>query len=205
MRNRLIRVAGWIVAGSLLVGADWQNCQRDLERLRSRAGEASDRAATTRAEGATMETKKRELDDCRASGRDGCRAPSDTYEGARKQFEAAKSNLDSTLDDVDSSVRATKSTPRCEPRIGRVTIRFRLPGLRHPPVIRSAGCSNGAKGTSRLNGSWRRARRSGRAKSSAESAFSERGASRNRCARLAPVRAPRGSQRSQWPSWRSTT
>jgi hypothetical protein len=107
MRNRLIRVAGWIVAGSLLVGADWQNCQRDLERLRSRAGEASDRAATTRAEGATMETKKRELDDCRASGRDGCRAPSDTYEGARKQFEAAKSNLDSTLDDVDSSVRAT--------------------------------------------------------------------------------------------------
>lgn len=107
MRNRLIRVAGWIVAGSLLVGADWQKCQRDLERLRGRAGEASDRAATTRAEGATMETKKRELDDCRASGRDGCRAPSDTYDGARKQFEAAKSNLDSALDDVDSSVRAT--------------------------------------------------------------------------------------------------
>jgi hypothetical protein len=107
MRNRLIRVAGWIVAGSLLVGADWQNCQRDLEKLRTRAGEASDRAASTRAEGATMETKKRELDDCRASGRDGCRAQSDTYEGTRKDFEAAKSNLDSALDDVDSSVRAT--------------------------------------------------------------------------------------------------
>jgi hypothetical protein len=54
-----------------------------------------------------METKKRELDDCRASGRDGCRAQSDTYEGASKQFEAAKRNLDSALDDVDSSVRAT--------------------------------------------------------------------------------------------------
>jgi hypothetical protein len=105
--HRLIRVAGWIVAGCLLVGADWQNCQRDLEKLRARAGEASDRAASTRTEGATMETKKRELDDCRTSGRDGCRAQSDTYEGTRKHFEAAKSNLDSALDDVDSSVRAT--------------------------------------------------------------------------------------------------
>ena len=112
MRNRLIRTAGWIVAGSFLVGADWQSCQRDLERLRSRAGEASDRAASARAEGATMETKKRELDDCRASSRDGCRAQSDTYEGASKQFEAAKSNLDSALDDVDSSVRATNRSCR---------------------------------------------------------------------------------------------
>jgi hypothetical protein len=59
-----------------------------------------------------METKKRELDDCRASSRDGCRAQSDTYEGASKQFEAAKSNLDSALDDVDSSVRATSRSCR---------------------------------------------------------------------------------------------
>jgi hypothetical protein len=107
MRDRLIRVVGWIIAGSLLIGAAWQSCQRDLERLRGRAGEASDRAVSTRAEGATMETKKRELDDCRTSGRDDCRARADTYEGARKQFESAKSNLDSALDDVDSSVRAT--------------------------------------------------------------------------------------------------
>jgi hypothetical protein len=107
MRNRLIRVAGWIVAGSLLVGADWQGCQRDLEKLRTRASDASDRAASTRAEGETMETKKRELDDCRASSRDGCRAQSDSYEATRRQFETAKSNLDSALDDVDSSVRAT--------------------------------------------------------------------------------------------------
>lgn len=107
MSSRLLRAAVWILAGTLLVGADWQSCQRDLDKLRSRAGEASDRAASTRAEGATLETKKRELDDCRASGRDGCRTQSDTYEGARKQFEAAKSNLDSALDDVDSSVRAT--------------------------------------------------------------------------------------------------
>ena len=107
MSSRLLRAAGWILAGTLLVGADWQSCQRDLDKLRSRAGEASDRAASTRAEGATMETKKRELDDCRASSRDGCRAQSDIYERASKQFEAAKSNLDSALDDVDSSVRAT--------------------------------------------------------------------------------------------------
>jgi hypothetical protein len=107
MSSRLLRASGWILAGTLLVGADWQSCQRDLDKLRTRAGEASNRAASTRAEGATLETKKRELDDCRASSRDGCRAQSDTYEGASKQFDAAKSNLDSALDDVDSSVRPT--------------------------------------------------------------------------------------------------
>lgn len=108
MRNRLVRGAGWILAGLLLIGADWQNCQRDLQKLRSRASEASDRAASTRSEEATVEIKKRELDDCRTSGgRDSCRAQSDTYEAARKQFEAARGNLDSALDDVDSSVRAT--------------------------------------------------------------------------------------------------
>jgi chromosome segregation ATPase len=107
MSSRLLRASGWILAGTLLVGADWQSCQRDLDKLRTRAGEASNRAASTRAEGASLETKKRELDDCRASSRDGCRAQSDTYEGASKQFDAAKSNLDSALDDVDSSVRAT--------------------------------------------------------------------------------------------------
>lgn len=110
MGRRMVRVSGWLLASSLLIGADWSSCQSDLERLRSRASEASDRASGTRSASATMETRKRELDDCRATERDGCRAPSDAYDGARKQFQAAKRILDSALDDVDSSVRATNTS-----------------------------------------------------------------------------------------------
>jgi hypothetical protein len=57
-----------------------------------------------------MASKKRDMDDCRAGDRDGCRALSDEYDGARKRFQAAKRNLDNALDDVDSSVRAANNS-----------------------------------------------------------------------------------------------
>jgi hypothetical protein len=107
MGERIVRVSGWILASFLLLGADWHSCQSELEKLRGRATEASDRASSTRSASVTMETKKRELDDCRASAPDGCRTLSDVYDEARKQFQAAKRDLDSALDDVDSSMRAT--------------------------------------------------------------------------------------------------
>jgi hypothetical protein len=107
MGERIVRVSGWILASFLLLGADWHSCQSELEKLRGRATEASDRASSTRSASVTMETKKRELGDCRASAPDGCRTLSDVYDEARKQFQAAKRDLDSALDDVDSSMRAT--------------------------------------------------------------------------------------------------
>jgi hypothetical protein len=84
MAHRMVRVSGWLLGSVLLLGADWSSCQSDLKRLRSRASEACDRASGTRGASVTMETRKRELDDCRATERNGSRAPSDAYDGARK-------------------------------------------------------------------------------------------------------------------------
>ena len=112
MRRDVVRVAGWIVASLLLLGADWQNCQSDLDKLRGRASEASDRASGTRSASSALERKQREVNDCRSTDPkgDGCRTLADEYDVARKHFQAAKRSLDGTLDDVDSSIRAVNSS-----------------------------------------------------------------------------------------------
>jgi hypothetical protein len=57
MRRDVVRVAGWIVASLLLLGADWQNCQNDLDKLRGRASEASDRGSGIRSASSALERK----------------------------------------------------------------------------------------------------------------------------------------------------
>ena len=111
MRRDVVRLAGLIGASLMLLGANWQNCQSDLDKLRSRASEASDRASGTRTASSDLERKQREMNDCRATDpKDGCRTLADEYDVARKHFQAAKRSLDGTLDDVDSSIRAANSS-----------------------------------------------------------------------------------------------
>ena len=98
-------LAGLILAGVMLLGADWQTCQSDLDRLRARASEASENASRTRNASLSMDSKKRELDECREAKRDGCQALSTESDGARKRFLAAKRALDAGLDDIDTAVQ----------------------------------------------------------------------------------------------------
>jgi hypothetical protein len=95
-------------AAVLLLGADWSGCQSALDKVRGRAGEASDRAASTSSASSSMESKKRELDSCRSNDAKGggCRTLSDEYDGAQGRYQSAKRALDSALDDVDASVRS---------------------------------------------------------------------------------------------------
>src|SRR5689334_828703 len=95
-------------AGFSLLGADWPGCQSALDKVRGRAGEASDRAASIGSASSSMESKKRELERCRSSDtkRDSCRTLSDEYDGAQRRLQSAKGALDSALDDMDASVRS---------------------------------------------------------------------------------------------------
>ena len=120
MRRNIVRLSGWIIPSLLLLGADWQSCQNELDTLRGRASDASARASGTRSASISMESKNRALDDCRATDPKGdrCRALADEYDGARKRFQAAKRSLDNALDDVDSSVRATNNSCEYSPSLG---------------------------------------------------------------------------------------
>lgn len=109
MKHPSIRALGWLVASLALLGADWQSCQNELDRLRSRAGEASDRASSTRTASLAMEARKREMDECRATDPKGCRVSADAYDAAQKQVQAARRSLEGALDDADSSLRAANT------------------------------------------------------------------------------------------------
>ncbi len=95
-----------------LLAADWSSCHDDLDTLRRRASDASDAAEQVYQAADEVETKRRELQDCRAYPavhdlmRDGCRSQRSDYESARDEFQSAKSNLESELDDVDSAIRS---------------------------------------------------------------------------------------------------
>ena len=95
-------------AAFLLLGADWPGCHSALDKVRGRASEASDRAATIASASSSADGKKRELERCRSSDtkRDSCRTLSDEYDGAQQKLQSAKGALDSALDDVDASVRS---------------------------------------------------------------------------------------------------
>ena len=111
-----------ITAGAFfLVGADWSGCQSALDKLRGRASEASDRAASTSTASSVAETKKRELDSCRSNDarRDSCRTLSDEYDGAQQRLQSSRRALDSALDDVDASVRSANRT--CEYPVSSAT------------------------------------------------------------------------------------
>lgn len=114
MRYVLGRIGVAILASLFLLGADWSACQTALDRLRSRATEASGQAARTNSASGLMESKKRELDDCRAQDakRDTCRTLAEEYDSAGKRFQSAKGSLDSALDDVESARRSVNRS--CE-------------------------------------------------------------------------------------------
>jgi hypothetical protein len=102
----------------ILLGADWSSCQSDLDTLRRRASDASDKASEVEDADSTMQNKRREVEQCRSYPRiydiyrDGCRSQADEYRSARSNFESEKSDLESALDDVDSSLRSVSSS--CE-------------------------------------------------------------------------------------------
>jgi DNA repair exonuclease SbcCD ATPase subunit len=105
------------LVGSLaLIGADWSSCQDDLDRLRRRASDASDKASEVESASSDLQSKKDEYEQCRSYPRiydiyrDRCRSLADEYETARSNFESEKSDLESALDDVDSALRSVSGS-----------------------------------------------------------------------------------------------
>lgn len=113
LNSLLGRIGVPILASLFLLGADWSACQTALDRLRGRATEASGQAGRTNSASGLMESKKRELDDCRAQdAKRDCRTLAEEYDSARKRFQSAKGSLDSALDDVESARRSVNRS--CE-------------------------------------------------------------------------------------------
>ena len=113
-RRRKILLLGVLCAP--LLGADWSSCKSDLDTLRRRADDAARRAGDVEDAASRLESKKREVEDCRSYPqiydiwRDRCQTQRGEYDRARSTFLSEKGSLESALDDVDRVIGSVSSS-----------------------------------------------------------------------------------------------
>ena len=115
-----------LLLATTVLAADWNGCHDDLDALRRRASDASDAAEQILQAADELDTKRRDLQDCKAFPdihdllKDGCQSQRSEYESARSEYQSAKDALESDLDDVDSAVRSASGS--CSYSFGSATV-----------------------------------------------------------------------------------
>ena len=105
-----------IIATSLAEAADWTNCADDLDYLRRRAGDASDKAREVDSKRSEFERKREELRTCVQFPesfdlmRDRCQSLRSAAESAQRNYRSELTSLGSALDDVDRKIRSVNSS-----------------------------------------------------------------------------------------------
>lgn len=119
VRWALVGTISTLLCFSLTASAsaqDWSSCESDLDGLRRRAGDASSQASSANDYFGRVKSAQEELQQCRRFPemydffKDGCAGKRNEYSAALSAYRTQLGNLQSSLEDVDSKIRATNSS-----------------------------------------------------------------------------------------------